>query len=107
MELQGKIINVLPMLEGTSSKGNVWKSQPYVLETEEKYPKKVYFEVFGEESIKRNPAQVGDVVTISIDIESVEYNGKWFTKVRAWKIEGGSVPADCTFDVSQDNNLAF
>lgn len=105
MELQGKIIQVLPLLEGTSKNGNVWKSQPYVLETQEQYPKKVYFEVFGEDRIKQNPAQDGDVVTISFDIESVEYNGKWFTKVRAWKIEGGTNNAGSVFDASQDNNM--
>lgn len=103
MEIQGKIIQVLPLQEGTSSKGNVWKLQPYVLETQGQYPKKVYFEVFGEDRIKQNPAQEGEEVTVGIDIESEEYNGRWFTKIRAWKIEGGTAPLGGIFDASQDN----
>ena len=106
MEIQGKIIQVLPLQEGTSSKGNVWRLQPYVLETQDQYPRKVYFEVYGEERIKQCPAQVGDEVTVSFDIESHEYNGRWFTQVRAWKIEGGTAPLGGVFDASQDN-LSF
>ena len=58
MEVVGKIIQVLPAQEGIGRNGNPWKVQPYVLETLDQYPRKVHFEVFGEERIKQNPCDV-------------------------------------------------
>ena len=92
MEISGKIIQVLPLQEGTSTRtGNPWKLQAYILETQEQYPKKVHFEVFGEDRIKANPCNIDDLVTVSFDIESREYNGRWYTGLRAWKIQQGIV----------------
>ena len=89
MELVGKIIQVLPAQEGIGRTGNPWKVQPYVLETVEQYPRKVHFEVFGEDRIKQNPCEIDQLVTISFDIESREFNGSWYTSIRAWKIQLG------------------
>ena len=94
MEVVGKIIQVLPEQGGVSkTSGKEWKLQAYVLETQEQYPKKVHFEVFGEDRIKANPCQLDDVVTVSFDIESREFNGRWYTSIRAWKIQQGVVDA--------------
>ena len=91
MDIVGKSIQVLPLQEGTSKTGNPWKSQSYVLETQEQYPRKVCFEVFGEDRIKNNACQVDDVVTVSFDIDSREYNGRWYTSIRAWRVQQGNV----------------
>jgi hypothetical protein len=94
MEISGKIIQVLPEQGGVSkTSGKEWKLQAYVLETQEQFPKKVHFEVFGEDRIKANPCQLDDVVTVSFDIESREFNGRWYTSIRAWKIQQGVVEA--------------
>ena len=85
MELQGKIIAKLPLVSGQGKNGE-WKLQEYVLETTDQYPKKVCFGLFGDR-IDKNPVEIDDFVTVSFDIESREWNGKWFTSVRAWKIE--------------------
>ena len=74
MEVVGKIIQVLPAQEGVGRNGNPWKVQPYVLETLDQYPRKVHFEVFGEDRIKQNPCDVDQLVTVSFDIESREFN---------------------------------
>lgn len=89
MEVVGKIIQVLPAQEGVGRNGNPWKVQPYVLETLENYPRKVHFEVFGEDRIKQNPCDIDQLVTVSFDIESREFNGRWYTSIRAWKIQQG------------------
>lgn len=86
MEVTGKIIVVLPEMSGTSKAGNAWKKREYVLETQEQYPKKVHFDFFGERA-DQYPLAVGDTVKLSFDIESREYNGRWFTSVRGWKAE--------------------
>ena len=92
MEVSGKIIQVLPEQGGVSkTSGKEWKLQAYVLETQEQFPKKVHFEVFGEDRIKANPCQLDDIVTVSFDIESREFNGRWYTSIRAWKIQQGVV----------------
>lgn len=91
MEIVGKIIQVLPMQEGVGRNGNPWKLQGYVLETIENYPRKVHFEVFGEDRIKNNPCAIDQVVTVSFDIESREFNGRWYTSIRAWKIQQGDM----------------
>ncbi|MGN0227257.1 MAG: DUF3127 domain-containing protein [Paludibacteraceae bacterium] len=89
MEVVGKIIQVLPAQEGIGRNGNPWKVQPYVLETLDQYPRKVHFEVFGEDRIKQNPCEIDQLVTVSFDIESREFNGRWYTSIRAWKIQQG------------------
>jgi len=89
MEVVGKIIQVLPAQEGVGRSGNPWKVQPYVLETLDQYPRKVHFEVFGEDRIKQNPCDVDQLVTVSFDIESREFNGRWYTSIRAWRIQQG------------------
>ena len=91
MEIVGKIIQVLPLQEGVGRNGNPWKLQGYVLETIENYPRKVHFEVFGEDRIKNNPCDMDQIVTVSYDIESREFNGRWYTSVRAWKIQQGDM----------------
>lgn len=87
MTIEGKIIQVLPLQSGVSkTSGKEWALQAYVLETKEQYPKKVHFEVFSEDRIKANPCNIDDIVAIDFDIESREFNGRWYTSIRAWKI---------------------
>jgi len=101
MEIVGKIVQVLPAQEGVSKNtGNPWKIQSYVLETQEQYPRKVCFEIFGEDKIKNNPCQVDDIVTVSFDIESREFNGRWYTSIRAWRVQQGDVTANQTAPVA-------
>lgn len=91
MEVVGKIIQVLPEQSGIGRNGNPWKVQPYVLETLDQYPRKVHFEVFGEDRIKQNPCELDQLVTVSFDIESREFNGRWYTSIRAWRIQQGDM----------------
>ena len=87
MEIVLKIIQVLPAQEGVGKDGKPWKVQGYVGETlDPNYPKKVQFEVFGEDRINQNPCDVDDIVDVHFDIESREYNGRWYTSIRAWRI---------------------
>lgn len=88
MEVKGKIIAVLPERTGVSKAGNSWKAREYVLETLENYPKKVHFDFFGDKA-DQFPLSVGDVITLSFDIESREYQGRWYTSIRGWKAEKG------------------
>lgn len=86
MEIIGKIILALPEQSGISKSGNSWKKKEYVLETQETYPRKVFFDFFGDKADKF-PLQVGQTIRLSFDIESREYNGRWFTSIRGWQAE--------------------
>lgn len=86
MEVIGKIIQKLELQSGTSKAGNAWSKQEYVLETIENFPKKIHFDFFGERA-NQYPLEVGDTVNLSFDIESREWNGKWFTSIRGLKAE--------------------
>ena len=92
MEIKGRIIHVLPLQEGVSKAGNPWKKQEYVLETNDNYPKKVCFDLFGDKADQFR-AEIGDDVVLSFDLESREYNGRWFTSVRGWKLEKATADA--------------
>lgn len=85
MELQGKIIVVLPERSGTSQRGNQWRSITYVLETQEQYPKKLAFDVTNDKIDQLN-IQFGEILTVQFDINAREYNGRWFNSVNAWNV---------------------
>lgn len=85
MDLKGKIIAVLPVKEGTSSRGP-WKSQEYVLETQEEYTQKAVFSIFGDEKINNAHIQVGDMVEVSFNFKASNYNGRWFNALSAWRV---------------------
>ena len=88
MEISGKIIAVLPLATGEGKNGT-WRSQDYVLETADQYPKKVCFNLFNDK-IDQFPMGIDDQVNVSFDVESREYNGRWYTTVRAWKVDKGA-----------------
>ncbi|MBQ9555817.1 MAG: DUF3127 domain-containing protein [Muribaculaceae bacterium] len=84
MDIKGKIIQKMEPQGGVSKAGNQWKKQEYVLETLDSYPRKVKFDFFGDRA-DQFPLEVGDVITLSYDIESREFNGRWYTDIRGFK----------------------
>lgn len=106
MEITGKIILALPEMSGTSKAGNAWKKREYVLETQEQFPRKVHFDFFGDKA-DQYPLSVGDTIVLSFDIESREYNGRWYTSIRGWKADKttqpvGSAPVGAAVDYPAD-----
>ena len=94
MEITGKIIAVLPERGGISQRtGSEWKVQEYVLETQEQYPRKMCFDVFGVDKISQFAIKIGDTLTVSFDIDAREYQGRWYNSIRAWKVERVADPA--------------
>lgn len=86
MELEGKIISILELQSGASAKGG-WQRQNFVVETLTEYPKKVCVTLWGDKVNVLSTLKTGDTVSMSIDIESREFNGKWYTDVKAFRIE--------------------
>jgi hypothetical protein len=100
MELSGKIVQLLALQKGDGKNGG-WKKQEFVIETSGNYPKKVCFSLWGDK-IDQSPLSEGTAVKVSFDVESREYNGKWYTDAKAWKVEADNgVPSSPS---SKNNN---
>ena len=91
LELSGKLIQMLPLQSGTGKNGN-WQKQDFVIETNDQYPKKVCFSAWSDKVDVLKNIPVGSSVKVAFNAESREFNGKWYTDLRIWKIEasGGS-----------------
>lgn len=89
MEVEGKVIFDLGERNGTSKAGNAWKAHEYVLETivnDGGFPRKIHFDFFGDKA-DQFVLKPGQDIKLYFDIESREYNGRWFTSIRGWKVD--------------------
>lgn len=90
MEIIGKITQVFPETSGTSQAGKAWKKREYVLETQETYPRKIFFDFFGDRA-DLYPLQIGQEIRLTFEIDSREWQGpngsRWFTSIRGLKAE--------------------
>ncbi|MGE5424136.1 MAG: DUF3127 domain-containing protein [Syntrophothermus sp.] len=86
MEIQGKIHKILPLQSGQGKNGT-WKKQEFILETEGQIQRKICFSLWGDK-VDQLSAGPGDLVTVFFDVESREYNDRWYTDAKAWKITG-------------------
>lgn len=96
MEVSGKIIAILPISSGVSQRtGNPWMTQTFVLETNEQYPRRVPFEVFGEDKLRQFNIQIGESLTVHFNIDGREWQGRWFAKISCYNVirEGQEVSA--------------
>ncbi len=94
MELEGRIARKLNVQTGTSARG-AWAKQEFIFEYQEgNFPAQVCMNVWGDEKVKDlEKYQVGDKVKVSFNLSSREYNGRWYTDVRAWRIEPAGAPS--------------
>lgn len=100
LEIEGKIIRKLGVQSGKSARGD-WSKQEFVIEYQEgNYPSQACLSVWGPDKVKDlEKYQIGDTVKVSFNISSREYNNRWYTDLRAWKIEGEApVPENYTTD---------
>lgn len=96
LEITGKIFSVLPEQSGQGQNGP-WVKQTFVIETADRFPKKVCFQAWNDKGELITRLRQGDEVKVSFDLESREFNGKWYTDAKVWKMEainGGSTTAE-------------
>lgn len=96
MDFTGRIIAKLPARTGQGKNGP-WMSQEYVMEhdtTNAQYPRRVCFNVWGEQKINEFNIQEGGFYTVSVDVDCREWQGRWFNDIRAWRVvQAGSQAA--------------
>lgn len=86
MEIQGKIIQVYPEKTGTGkTTGNLWRTQEFVVETQEQYPKKCCLQVMND-NVERFSLKEGMEVRVKFDINAREWEGRYFNTLTAWDI---------------------
>ena len=122
LDLSGKVIQILPMESGEGRTGQQWKKQYFVIEyMDGNYPKKVCIMLWGDKTDILKSVQPGSDVKVSFNVESREYNGRWYTDIKAWRVEsmgsGAAAPrnqepemASGTFDGGNsgtNNDLPF
>ena len=84
MQIIAKLVQVLPLVEGEGKNGP-WKKQEIIIETEGQIPRKIAVSIWGDKI--PGTLTVGQSLNLSFDIESREYNSRWYTEVKAWKVE--------------------
>ena len=87
MEIIGKLIQKMPMQSGISKTGNSWQKQEFVIETLEQYPRKICANLWGDKTAVLETLNIDDKIVMSFDLESREFNGKWYTDVKAYKVD--------------------
>lgn len=94
MEFEGVVFKVLAPIKGTSARGE-WTKQDVVFELPGEFNRKVCVGFWGDKATDAAALREGEQVSVSINVESREYNGRWFTEVRAWKFarKSAEVPA--------------
>jgi hypothetical protein len=88
MEIEGKLLQLMPVQNISSQKGPM-KKLDFIIEIESKFPKKVCFALWNDK-IDLLKAKAGDKVKVYFDLESREYNSRWYTEAKAWKVESAS-----------------
>ena len=86
MEITGNIKLITETEEGTSKAGKAWAKRQVVVTTEEKYPQHIAIDFLGDKILQLNNFEVGNPVTVSINIRGNEYNGKYYNSINGWKI---------------------
>jgi hypothetical protein len=107
LTLKGKLTKILNPETGVSRSGNAWKKQDFVIETADQFPKKVCFTLFGDKVTMLSGMEPGDDLEVSFDVESREFNSKYYHNLNAWKISksgpssvsSGAPPAYTTDDI--------
>ncbi len=88
MEIEGKIIYLGGIETGVSKQGNNWQKQEFVIETQEQYTKKIAMYVMGDKVDQLSYYTVGKLIKCKVQIESREYQGRWYTSIMAWHLSG-------------------
>jgi len=86
LSLQGRIIEVLPTREGISKAGKNWKVQEYVLEVPGTYPKKLFFQIFGEEKINDMHIKQGEILEVFFNVDARKVDQRWYSSINAWRV---------------------
>lgn len=115
LKVTGRVVEILEEQSGEGRNGP-WRKQEFILETEGEYPSKICLVQWGDD-IEKFAVTEGEKLSAHIDIRSREYNGRWYTDVKAWRVERESAadpggpspgpPPDADIPPPGDDDLPF
>lgn len=88
MEIEGTVVKVLPPVKGTSARGE-WTKQEVIFEQPGEFGRKVCVSFWGDKALDAAALKEGESISVSVNVESREFNGRWYTEIRAWKMSRG------------------
>ncbi len=103
--IKGKLIKVLTLESGVSKAGKEWKKQSIVIEYQDgNFTKTVCIQI-GSSAIEHIPA-IGTEIEVSYSLESREWNDKWYSDIKGWKIvaQGASNPVPAKLEDQGGND---
>ena len=96
----------LPEQTGQGKNGE-WRKQDFIVKTNDNYPKQICFTVWGETTNLVKTLKPGEIITVSFDLESREYNNRYYTEAKAWKIEKANQPPQTEPEPIGNNDSLF
>lgn len=117
MNIIAKLTQLLPLQTGIGKNGQ-WRKQDIIVETDRQYPKKICISIWGD-NINESQLVIGNNLDLSYELKSREFNGKWYTDVKAWKISlldtnlkkndmsSNSFNTDSNINEDEDDGLPF
>ncbi|MEG1405082.1 MAG: DUF3127 domain-containing protein [Alistipes sp.] len=86
MEFEGTVFKIQPLTKGTSARGE-WQRQDAIFDVMEgTFSHKICVTFFNKPDDAAKLRE-GATYTVSVNIESREFNGRWYTDVRAWRLQ--------------------
>jgi len=115
MEITGRLIEIEQPKSGVSKANKEWIKQDIILETDDKFPKKICCTLFGEKVKLVNSFELNDILKVSVNVESNKFKDSWFTSLNVWKVEVQGktesnnllVPEKSEFANQDEGNLPF
>ena len=84
MKVTGKVHHI-GQTEEIGSNG--FTKRLLVVETAEQYPQKLPIEFVKDKTASLDNIQIGQEVTVSINLRGSEHNGKYYSQIQGWKVE--------------------
>jgi hypothetical protein len=107
LEITGKVFLTLPEQSGQGKNGS-WIKQEFIVETEEQFPRKICFSAWGDKVPEVKNLSKGEEIIVSFNVESREFNNKWYTDLRAWKIaKSGATQTPIDLPPISENDIPF
>ena len=112
MEFEAIVVKLLDQVKGTSARGE-WTKQEVILEQPGEFNRKVCVSFWGDKAQDAAALKEGERVSVAVNLESREFNGRWYTEVRAWKLTraaaqpaAAAMPPMEDFSPSSDTTLS-
>lgn len=85
MDFEVTVNMLLPLVTGQSARGE-WKKQEVIFDLPGEFNRKLCVGFWNDRAMDAAALRPGDRVALSVNVESREYNGRWYTEVRAWRM---------------------